>query len=1284
MDRRKSTLITNINDRLIRLHNVLRHNRVKHDEADFIESHDFAVALIHQICGKHGLDLTPLKTAFLDRASEAGTMTEPELCDLLTWYFFHREEEEGQLSPASSPPRSPSSRATTSPQHDVSSFDMSDVSGESSYFHQSFTVVDTFVEAVSELHRAVDIEGTGEITYEQLENYFVSACLVKNAAMSETNIPELQLLHVETNNPMFDATSIMQIINLQRRHVLICSTAIYLTTTVFDNTPLAKPLRFERRNVLDNPREWGAVTCYTYLDEGWLIAGFVDLHIRVFDMGMGRAKPIKTHALRLPASITALHWHKRLRYVYSGDRFGNVVAYTIAVKDAGEDKAFALTAVHRAILHVGSVTAFHSLPQDAGLVSVSMDNSMCMFDTHLKPVCRFEGHTAGIVCVAYCAVFNFLITAGFDCEAMTWLVTTAVHTPFKLKDAQRPHSSCIIAIESPNHTTAVYTLDFKGLLKVWDMRSHQCVQNVDVGRLTDMKYRESLRFVAMLSFRLSATQTYIVCATNRKAFYVFDTSRTDRASNVTDTHPLVAVTYLPTSMTLMTTSTHCVRVWDRANDSFVLRSTFPHVEYLQNDQDAIVAFATLDDDRKYFVAYRHGTVAVHGAVNGSLVRTFSANVHRMIMSGTRARSVYCVGSAGFVVIREPLGTVVPVIEAPVSSIAYNRNAAIIVVSTEAGDISIHNAAMEAVSQFPVMGRISRQSQGSAEVSDIEFLGNTGTFAVGYTLGSIRIYSVRTAECRLTFSIDAVGKQPYTPAIVKLVHCADNQQLWCADDAGQITIFDVTGSPGEVCGIKSFTCHTETVADLCCVSPDIFVSVGLDQFVVVHTKEATRHTALTIRKNHTVSVDVHHDVDLEEEDVFVHPSQLKLVDDLDAINTLNSKLAPHRRASFAKPKQVVDVSRERKPSHRVPAMGHGGQNGEDHTDNLLDRRSTSASLWSFVSPNLVASSSPSNVVAKTNSDEPSRDLQLGGHGRSPSAAEVKPWDLPSPAPTPLPSVEYPSSNKPDSLVPCREGTVVNAVSFMDGEEFKGWAGDHPNLTIRQAYRVAVETVKKPLPEQKKRGTGIELGDSVVVQPGGKVLDISNLHKTNRAWLPVPSGHGMFLENIKERRKHGLSSLSVALIPPNDTTIPNPMSQKRPTSACRGIASVCPSTTWVSQQSQKVSPPPTLPPAVVAQQPVLNRSPLTSLTRPPSGRSGTSTPGPPSMMTYFTGTQHRAPSASSTSSKMMIARRRGCTPSPGKTASASRLIENRELPTFPTRPRVHVDLHKYKLSQNKALK
>jgi len=112
--------------------------------------------------------------------------------------------------------------------------------------------------------------------------------------------------------------------------------------------------------------------------------------------------------------------------------------------------------------------------QDVGLISCSLDKTLKVFDLTKKEVKdTMKGHEKGVYTFDYCPSYRFIASGGLDRNIVLWDSYT-----FKRTSTLYGHTASIQSVIVNEECNQLISLSFDKVIKVWDVRSHRCLQTI--------------------------------------------------------------------------------------------------------------------------------------------------------------------------------------------------------------------------------------------------------------------------------------------------------------------------------------------------------------------------------------------------------------------------------------------------------------------------------------------------------------------------------------------------------------------------------------------------------------------------------------------------------------------------------------------------------------------------------------------------------------------------------------------------------------------------------------
>ena len=178
--------------------------------------------------------------------------------------------------------------------------------------------------------------------------------------------------------------------------------------------------------------------------------------------------------------------------------------------------------------------------------------------------CTLTGHTKGVLSLAYNPGHRFLLSCGFDHDALVW-------SPFdsKLLHRLKGHRCALMGCHAVEGTSEFITGDVSGLFKLWDLRSPgSAVQTFtsehEPGDLDDLTGK--LNCFAHIELQRKAGvkgghyDGYRIIAGSKKIIFFDQPRASDKP--VSGEKPMKVAIYNAESLTILTAYERNVTIWD--------------------------------------------------------------------------------------------------------------------------------------------------------------------------------------------------------------------------------------------------------------------------------------------------------------------------------------------------------------------------------------------------------------------------------------------------------------------------------------------------------------------------------------------------------------------------------------------------------------------------------------------------------------------------------------------------------------------------------------------------
>ncbi|CAK9106612.1 Uncharacterized WD repeat-containing protein alr2800 [Durusdinium trenchii] len=359
----------------------------------------------------------------------------------------------------------------------------------------------------------------------------------------------------------------------------------------------------------------GNPICATYLTgKSQFAVAATDLNISVFDDQNYRL----VNRFGTDTSQSCLEWSREASVLYSAGVNGVVHCW-----DAGKGEE---THCMGGILNNGSYYLVEHSHTDMvldllqirsleSIVSASMDRTIKLWDVHTgKHKKTLEGHDKGVRSMAYSTEYRFLVSAGFDYDALVWNPYVE-HLILRLSGHSAPLCKVEIIPDSPQ----IITADTTGTFKVWDIRNFGCVQTFTP------EASETVRdFVSLTPHKT------LLAVGRRMNLFEYETQKNP---DLTDDQPPFRAQYNSTTMTIITASGRDVKIWDARKGTLV--KTFRGL----NDGHELSSFCLDDRERKLILGDHQGHIRIYDYANGSEMKAlaYPKRAHRSEVS----HLIYC-------------------------------------------------------------------------------------------------------------------------------------------------------------------------------------------------------------------------------------------------------------------------------------------------------------------------------------------------------------------------------------------------------------------------------------------------------------------------------------------------------------------------------------------------------------------------------------------------------------------------------------------------------------------
>lgn len=398
-----------------------------------------------------------------------------------------------------------------------------------------------------------------------------------------------------------------------------------------------------------------------------------------------------------PDTLMCMCWAESQQRVYSGNATGTIHSWQLSDRPAtfmssamsgspaGPTKAtakqggiverpevmFALEG-HEDI--VMDLLHMHALEN---IASASLDTTVRVWDTYTKEQTALlkDGHTKGVNALTYNPEHRFLISAGFDHDAFVW-------SPFmsNLLYRLKGHRAALVGCHAIQDTHELITADCQGFLKLWDLRTFNCIHTFttqhdtpgndlqgfqafthlklpaaskrtaaaggsydasnNIKTIVQRRRARAVATDASVGLMLPEVDDSRIIVASKKLFF-FDQKRV-RKDATTDVAPIRLVLLNEVSLTILVVVERSIKTWDAIRGT--LKRTFSNVSRYE-----LTAICLDSARRKFFVGDMNGRVACHNLQNGALLKSCTSNFSSavaMICYASAAKRVVAASSSG--------------------------------------------------------------------------------------------------------------------------------------------------------------------------------------------------------------------------------------------------------------------------------------------------------------------------------------------------------------------------------------------------------------------------------------------------------------------------------------------------------------------------------------------------------------------------------------------------------------------------------------------------------------
>jgi WD40 repeat protein len=434
--------------------------------------------------------------------------------------------------------------------------------------------------ALSELFAQIDINGDGTMEWEEFTSYIVESGL--NASTEgPTAIQRYQ------SAKLWEDTS-------KHKHEIQKMYYFPKTKTIGSiegNSPVLKLYNGGCQPLNELKAPSGNVLCAEHIPELRQYAlTSSDLSLSFFDDSSMRLH--KT--FHSPVSQMCMTWNAQSKTLYSAGVSGAIYAWDPEKMEEkyhlggpGRDNRIVKDS------HRDMVLCLKSFPTLETLASASMDRTIRLWDTQTgRHRRKLEGHEKGVRALAYNSDHRFMVSGGFDYDALVW-------NPYveRLILRLHGHTAPLVGVEMVPNTPQIVTGDASGVVKIWDIRTFTCMQTFsheDSGTNTEMN-----AFVC-----LPREQRIVTGARKLRKFDYQKLQNPDLSSDL----PVFSAVYNDKLMSFITVTPESVQIWDTKGN---LTQTFRDLS-----EKGVTTMCLDDRERKFLLGDYEGNIKIYDYLSG--------------------------------------------------------------------------------------------------------------------------------------------------------------------------------------------------------------------------------------------------------------------------------------------------------------------------------------------------------------------------------------------------------------------------------------------------------------------------------------------------------------------------------------------------------------------------------------------------------------------------------------------------------------------------------------------
>lgn len=375
------------------------------------------------------------------------------------------------------------------------------------------------------------------------------------------------------------------------------------------------------------PDHEGTILNAEYIPKyNYLVTSAADMKVRFWDVPNDYDLH---HTETMQSSQTVLKYSEQYNMLFTASRTGRLHYWNYV--EEGDKQSTFLCSNESISMHSDVIMDVLIVPNQSNrIITSSLDSTIKIYDLEKNETVHvLHGHKQGVVALAWSEDYEFLVSAGSEHEPLVWLANVGSENPFKLRDPRRPHQHALVGAQAVrnrfviiyfvvtiyNASPQIITADHKGVIKIWDIRTFQCIQTIYSEKKLNDKMNDFKNFYLNSFVYMEPYKQVVTAGRQNLQLYEYNHSQYPECA---DDSPIVFAHFNECNNSFLTSAGRDVKVWDATNGC--ISQTFHDIL----DED--ITCMCLDDKGQKFIAGTHdGEVSVFNSMNGNLIKKYKAH-----------------------------------------------------------------------------------------------------------------------------------------------------------------------------------------------------------------------------------------------------------------------------------------------------------------------------------------------------------------------------------------------------------------------------------------------------------------------------------------------------------------------------------------------------------------------------------------------------------------------------------------------------------------------------------